>query len=52
VVLRDTGLLRVVQTFRLVDHELYFISEEVVRDSGRHPLYYASFCDVALPATT
>ena len=52
VIARDRGLMVLRQTFKVVNHDLVFLNEEVVADRGRHPLYYAPFCSVALPATS
>ena len=52
VIARDRGLIVLRQTFEVVDHDLVFLDEQVVADHGGHPLYYSSFCDVALPATS
>ena len=51
VLARDRGLIAFRQTFQVVDHDLVFLDEQVVADRGAHPLYYAPFCAVALPAT-
>jgi hypothetical protein len=52
VILRDRGLIEFRQTFQVTDNEIIFLDEQVIGDHGAHPIYYADFCEVMLPATS